>query len=434
MNRKLVKSLLTELRRMPILDPHTHVPPASPTARCLGDLLGYHYYTELSNSSRGKPEKLPADPAARVDYVWPHLPELRGTVQFDWMAGLGEFFLGLKRAEWKTAAKEEILARAQQALEAPDYTEKVFAASNIKRLYLTNQFDEDLEAVKDDRFVPCMRTDDLVEYFDTNDAPARLKKAFGVEAGKDLASLREALTCLFDRFAARKMGYAAVGLPSSFQADKVPDEEAAALLRKTASGAGFSPEEKRRWAAFAVEELAAQCGRVGAPFCLMTGADRLVYAQGVPSGQDQLRSSADLRGYDRLFNEHPDVRFPVLIMTDATALELDAAGWIRHNVYPMSHWWYANNPGDIRRGLRRRLEVLPRNKFIGFHSDAYSTEFILPKFNVFRVQLALVLAEKIEESEIAGPEISEPLDFDGALALAEKIMLRNPEEIFGIKK
>ena len=70
MKSTMVKKLLRELKKMPIIDPHTHLRADQPVAKHLGDLLGYHYYTELSNSSRGHPEKLPDDPDARIDYVW----------------------------------------------------------------------------------------------------------------------------------------------------------------------------------------------------------------------------------------------------------------------------------------------------------------------------------------------------------------------------
>ena len=433
MNRELVSRLLNELRQMPICDPHSHVRQDQPVAACLGDLLGYHYYTELSNSSRGRPVELPEDPAARVDYVWPHLPQLRGTVQFDWMMGISEIFFEIPRGDWFDKPKEEVIERAQRAIEAPDYRDKVFERSKIKKIYLTNQFDEDLGSLTDDRLVPCLRTDDLAFTLSAQNTIKRLDKAARTKSGKSLKEFERAVRLCFDRFATWKMGYAGLSLPPSFVCAKVKRKSAERVLKRWANGSKVSDEDRELWAQYAIDLLASECRRTNVPFCLMTGADRSVYPQGVPAGQDQLRSDANLRGYDRLFNEYPEVRFPVLILTDTTGLELDAAGWIRHNVYPFSHWWYDNNPICIRRAVRRRLDVLPRNKFVGFHSDGYSTEFILPKFNAFRLQLAEVLAERIEESEIAGSQVSEPLDFDGAMAVAERILLQNPDEILGMK-
>ena len=433
MNTKLAGTLLQELKKMPIIDPHTHVRASQPVAAHLGDLLGYHYYTELSNSSRGRTVELPDDPDERIDYVWPHLPDLRGTVQFDWMMGISEAFFGIPRADWFSKSKNEIVKQAQAVIQSRSYEQSVWERSNIRQVYLTNQFDEDLSGLKDSRLVPCLRTDDLVFNADHAKSINRLDSALGVSSGRNLAAWREALATVFSRFRAWKMGYAAVGLPPSFEIVQVSELNAEALLKKLAAGETLDSGARATWASFAIDEIAKQCRRVQTPFCLMAGADRNVYPEGVPSGRDLFRCDAHLRGYDGLLNRYSDVRFPFMVVSDTAGLELAAAGWIRHNVYPMSHWWYANNPTDIRRELRRRLDVLPRTKFIGFHSDGYSLEFTLPKFNTYRLQLALVLAERIEEGQIGGTDTLEPLDLDGALALAERIMLANCGAILGCR-
>ncbi|HEY3321166.1 MAG TPA: hypothetical protein VGP72_11920 [Planctomycetota bacterium] len=438
MNTALVKKLLRELKKMPIIDPHTHVRQWQPVAKHLGDLLGYHYYTELSNSSRGTPVPLPDDPDARIDYVWPHLPQLRGTVQFDWMMGISEVLLDIPRADWFKKTKADIVKRAQKVITSKSYEQRVWSRSNIKQITLTNQFDEDLSSVTDKRLIPGLRTDDLVFNPDVTNAIGRLHKLVApasVPAGRDtgptLTWWRAAITTVFDRFSEWKMDYAAVGAPPSFVPLPDASQHAEALLKRISAGEKLDSAARVTWASFALDELSAQCRRVKVPYCLMTGADRNVYAQGVPSGQDLIRSDANLRGYDWLLNKYPDVRFPIMVVSDTTGLELTVSGWIRHNVYPMSHWWYCNNPIDIRRELRRRLDVLPRNKFIGFHSDGYSLEFTLPKFNTFRLQLAIVLAERIEEGQAGGSDTIEPLTFDGAMELAEKILLQNCREILG---
>lgn len=431
MNTKLVATLLKELKKMPIIDPHTHVRQSQPVAAHLGDLLGYHYYTELSNSSRGTPVPLPDDPDERIDYVWPHLPDLRGTVQFDWMMGISEVFYGIKRGDWFKKSKKEIVSRAQKIIQSKSYEKLVWEKSNVTQVYLTNQFDEMLDDVKDKRLVPCLRTDDLAFNADTAKSIERLDKSLGGKNGASLSAWRAALVKIFDRFVSKKMAYCAVGLPPSFTVEQIFDERAEKLLKTLNAGGRFTPEEKRDWASFAIVEIAKQCRRTQTPYVLMAGADRGVYKQGVPSGQDLFRCDGHLRGYDWLLNEFPDVKFPFMAVNDTAGMELATMGWIRHNVYPFSHWWYTNNPLDIRRELRRRLDVLPRTKFIGFHSDGYSLEFTLPKFNTYRLQLAIVLAERIEEGQIGGSTVLEPMTVDSALELAERIMLTNCDEIVG---
>jgi glucuronate isomerase len=47
----LTNRLYEQIAQIPIRDPHTHISPHQPAARCLDEILGYHYYTELAHSA-----------------------------------------------------------------------------------------------------------------------------------------------------------------------------------------------------------------------------------------------------------------------------------------------------------------------------------------------------------------------------------------------
>jgi glucuronate isomerase len=79
--------------------------------------------------------------------------------------------------------------------------------------------------------------------------------------------------------------------------------------------------------------------------------------------------------------------------------------------------------------LRRRLDVVPGNKLIGYYSDAYRIEFILPKFRMYKYELAGALAERVERSQ-SHPNMAR-LDADQALALGKALLLDNPMRLFG---
>jgi len=57
----LVRELFTEIGRIPLIDPHSHINPHRPAARTLDDILGYHYYTELAHSAGMDQKPLAAD-------------------------------------------------------------------------------------------------------------------------------------------------------------------------------------------------------------------------------------------------------------------------------------------------------------------------------------------------------------------------------------
>jgi glucuronate isomerase len=88
------------------------------------------------------------------------------------------------------------------------------------------------------------------------------------------------------------------------------------------------------------------------------------------------------------------VRFPVSVLTSGPAnQELVSYSWIFPNVFPHGHWWYSNVPAYIESDLRARLAAVPKYKLLGYYSDAYKLEFVLPKFNMYRRILAKVLWE-----------------------------------------
>jgi len=134
-----------------------------------------------------------------------------------------------------------------------------------------------------------------------------------------------------------------------------------------------------------------------------------------------LRNSR-LYDYRELFNRLPAVTFPISTLAPDAAPELVAYSWIFPNVVPMGHWWYANLPATIAQDLATRLQALPKVKPIGYYSDAYKLEFILPKFAMYR----RILAETLAADAIRGRGWSA----DRALDVARHLLLENPRRLF----
>ena len=59
MNSTLVRELFSLIDALPIVDIHTHVDWRTGTAKNIGEVLSYHYYTELTNSADFQEVKLP---------------------------------------------------------------------------------------------------------------------------------------------------------------------------------------------------------------------------------------------------------------------------------------------------------------------------------------------------------------------------------------
>ncbi len=221
------------------------------------------------------------------------------------------------------------------------------------------------------------RTDALVFRFDEPEVKHRLARATGVEA-YDCDSLRKAIRILFEHFAAK-------GAYKQGVRDLIAAAISFRLPRQEETGTSIF------WM------IAEFCREFKLPFDLMIGVNRKVYRNGVYQGQDLFDQRTSLIQYRELFNAFPEVTFPISVLSSAQNQELVSYAWIFPNVVPNGHWWYSNVPAYIANDLRGRLHAVPKTKLVGYYSDAYKLEFVLPKFAMYRRVLATLLATEFVE-------------------------------------
>lgn len=394
----LVRELFTEICRIPLIDPHSHINPHRPASRSLDDILGYHYYTELAHSAGMDQKPLAADfePRERVRAILAHMDRFDNTVQYAWFLEIAQTFLGFSPARFTAADTDDLWDAAERLMAQPDWENEVLRRSNIEKVFLTNDFDDPLEGFDTNRYVPCLRTDDLVFHLDKPEVRQRLAKATGIEVG-DAASLRRAIGKLFEHFTKRGAKACAISLPPDFTPRPGPE---------------------------AFWMLAEHCRDFKLPFDLMIGVNRRVYRGGVPQGQDLFDQRTSLLQYAELFNAFPEVTFCISVLSSGQNQELVSHSWIFPNVVTSGHWWYSNIPAYIEVDLRARLQAVPKMKQIGYYSDMYKLEFGLPKFNMYRRVLAKVLAD-----DFVRPGV---LSQTGAVELARYLLRDNVERIFRV--
>jgi glucuronate isomerase len=170
--------------------------------------------------------------------------------------------------------------------------------------------------------------------------------------------------------------------------------------------------------------LAEHCRDFHLPFDLMIGVNRRVYRNGVYQGQDLFDQRTSLIQYADLFNAFSEVTFPISVLTSAQNQELVSYAWIFPNVVTNGHWWYSNIPAYITHDARARLQAVPKTKQLGYYSDAYKLEFILPKYNMYRRILAQILADDFVRPGVCSES--------QAMALARLLLRENTERIFGV--
>jgi glucuronate isomerase len=369
----LARELFAEICRIPLIDPHSHIDPHRPVSRNLDDILGYHYYTELAHSAGMSQAPLAKEvpPRERVRAILGHMDRFDNTAQYGWFLEIARTFLGFEGDRVTAADCDRLCDAAERIFAQPDWEQQVFRRTNLESIFLTNEFDDPLTGFDTRRYVPCLRTDALVFQIEQPEVPQRLARATGVEVG-DADSLRQALRRLFERFTAKGARACAISLPPDF------------LPARGGDGEG-------RPATFWM--LAELCREFRLPFDLMIGVNRRVYEKGVYQGQDLFDARTSLIQYRELFNAFPEVTFCISVLSSGQNQELASYSWIFPNVVTSGHWWYSNIPCHVEHDLRARLQAVPKTKQLGYYSDAYKLEFVLPKYNMYRRILARVLAD-----------------------------------------
>jgi glucuronate isomerase len=407
MSDQLKVRLLGELDSLVLIDPHTHINPHRPASSTLADILGYHYYTELIHSAgmlREEFEQPGSSPKELVARLVARIEPLENTVQYSWLLAIARDFFGFEDERITTKNWEPLYDRAAKQMAASDWADQVLKKSRLEAVFLTNDFDDPLEGFDTKRYVPCLRTDDLVFHLPNPNVRQRLEKASGMSAG-DPASIRKAIGRLFEHFTARGARACAISLPPDFTPRKVAERDANSAMPQ-----------------FVFWTLAEYCAEFRLPFDLMIGVNRAVYEGGVYQGRDLFDSRVSLIQYRELFNAFPQVTFPISVLASVTNQELVSYAWIFPNVVTHGHWWYSNTPPFIEQDLAARLTAVPATKQIGYYSDMYKLEFARPKFAMFKRILAAQLAERFV--------IDRGWSEDRAIDLGRQILRGNVERIF----
>src|SRR5260221_5977891 len=161
---RLTRDLYTEICRIPVIDPHSHINPHAAAAKSLDDILGYHYYTELAHSAGMDQTPLAKDvpPRERVRAILGHIDRIDNTAQYGWFLEIARTLLGFKGERISADDCDSLYDTAERVMNEPTWEKHILGRSNVEKIFLTNDFDDLLEGFDSRRYVPCLRTDDLV--------------------------------------------------------------------------------------------------------------------------------------------------------------------------------------------------------------------------------------------------------------------------------
>jgi len=425
MSANLIQEVLEPLQSMRLIDPHTHINPHQAASKTLADILGYHYYTELAHSAgmpRQQIEEPGLAPKDKVSRLVPWLRTIENTAQYSWLLEMCHFFFDFKDDRITVNNWEGLYDQSLKKMQSANWEQTVLEQSGLDQVYLTNDFDDPLQGFDTKKYVPCLRTDDLVFHLGKGQVRERLQKATSLEPSS-ASTLKNAIGKLFSHFSTNGVRACAISLPPDFHPAAVSSATADGIVAKVFGGHELSAAESVTLSQFVFWTLAEYCVEYRLPFDLMIGVNRRVYENGVFQGQDLFDTRVSLIQYKALFNAFPTVIFPVSVLAETSNQELVSYSWIFPNVVTSGHWWYSNIPVYIENDTRGRLQAVPMTKQIGYYSDMYKLEFAMPKFAMYRRILAKVLAEDFV--------ISRRWSVNRAVELGKRVLRGNVETIFG---
>ena len=420
------ETILGELELIELVDPHTHIDPHAPAASSLADILGYHYYTELAHSAGLARERIEAEGISdreKVQRLAERLEPLRNTVQYSWLMQIAREFYDFDEPYLDGSNWEALFESVDRKSHAADWPDEILRQSRLTSVFLTNDFDDPLEGFDTTKYIPCLRTDDLVFHLSDESVRIRLAEATGVESGTT-AQLRESLRRLFVHFKEHGAKACAISLPPDFEPRKVSASDADRVIAAMGRGKPVADEDRATAARYVFWVLAELCDEFRLPFDLMIGVHRSVYRAGVHQGRDLFDHRVSLIQYAELFNAFPQVTFAVSVLASTLNQELVSYAWIFPNVVTHGHWWYSNIPTYIEHDVAARLEAVPQSKQIAYYSDMYKLEFALPKFSMYRQALARVLSQRF----VCERGWSE----EAAVELGRRILRGNVRSVFGV--
>ena len=234
MSLELENRLFQELEQLSLVDPHSHINPHSAPSTTLADILGYHYYTELTHSaglSRQAIEEEGISPKEKVARIVPWLAHIENTVQHSWLIDICKEFLGFEHDRLDESNWEPLFDKSVEKMKEKTWEKEVLEKSKLEGVFLTNDFDDPLEGFDTSFYIPCLRTDDLVFHLGKPEVRERLEAATNSTISS-AAALKDAIGKLFTHFTNKGAKACAISLPPDFSPAPVSLAEAETLIEK----------------------------------------------------------------------------------------------------------------------------------------------------------------------------------------------------------
>jgi len=425
----IAKEIYKEISKVPIVDIHTHVDFRNPFAKNAWQILSYHYFTEMAHSmgmTSGIVASSRYTAQQKIQELCKYLPAMETTEPYGWLMYLSKKLFNFPYPHLGQDNYKSFMKCVKKKADTINRLQELCRISNIEIISTTNLPWENLDGIEKYKnskgkqlFIPTFRIDLLLQ------AGEITVKNLGKSTGRNISTLKDyenAIVKRVDYFIGKGAKSFAVSLktnPLTMHVDKKDAEKI--LLASLKKGRLINEQDSLKLSAYVLDFLAGLCKEYKLPFQLMVGAEKMIYPTGVPGGEDVFQPNGSLLGLVYILKKYPNVKFPISVLSATEDKELAVYARIFPNVYASGHWWFENTYESIKTNLKNRLKLSPHKKMLGQYSDAYTSELIGAKIDMYKRALSKVLGEYIE---------SKIINEQTALGIAKHLLYNGPKEIF----
>lgn len=434
------QELYEHLKKIPMLDAHTHIHAGHITARGLDDILLYHMViSELYSAGCPDGARMSDDPdeserETRILRALPYIKYIQNTSCF-WgvriiLADLYGWNEPITKDNWKS-----LDAIISEHCKNPNWAREIMKKAGIQRSI--TELWRGVDGRADDIFQYSVEwsffTRSQWGQYDT--ALIELEHAWNedfpgaplpVTMDRESLSFKKTINTLDDvktaitHYCSHMPVDKILSTASHFSTDisyrLVSEEEMSQSLKKRAAA---GPEERDVYANYIHEAYLNEIIRVAPSLILQysLGAEPLPFETG-----SKLRTETVFE-LAALFARHKSLSFNLFNANFHQQQALNTLVRELPNVSLSGYWWHNFFPAYISQTFNARLDMVPCNKNVGFFSDAYCMDWSYAKAVMIRKQMAEVLSNKIAQGQY---------DLDTALEIVRILVYETPMKLLGM--
>ncbi len=419
MFKEMAEHLFRQIKDMPTVDAHEHLPPEEERLKSKVDALYlFSHYTRGDLLSAGMSQKLHQEvinPELPLDERWaklkPYWQAIRNTsYSRALLISIRELF-GIDDITDETVGplSEKISAANKKGWYRKVLKEKCGLVTCINHIRRTD-LDPEL-------FTPVMYIDEFVDCRTINQVRA-LEEKYDVSI-HCLDDLVEAMHKAVERW--KKEGTVGLKCGHAYRRiirfDRVTHNDAECIFNRIFEHLGEGPSwlEAKPLQDYIFHKIV----RTSIDFDLV-----MVIHTGLQAGGQNIMTNTNPAHLTNILLEYPRARFDIFHGGIPYVSECGVLGKYFSSVYLNMCWMHIISPVMSRRALDEWLDLVPATKIIGFGGDYHVVEKVYGHLQMARENIARVLASRIEEGTMNEAE---------ALKIARGLMYKNPKRLYKLE-